>query len=476
MSAALPPKKRKENRRSEEEEETTSEAEGWVLLNSSDVVSEPPQHNSPNPLTKEGNSPKQLTREEDNSPQQENSPHLTRREDDDRAVSPPVVQRHPLSPPSPRLSSSPPHLPPGSSSPASPPRASTETPPIGANLSAALSITNVKIEPGEEDDLRETGVHSMGRDDDQGGFDLKSLQPALPGPTPFQNLQDFQLQLQLQFLKRTSATLVLPPRLPGLAQPLLPPFSFPPEPIFPLPHPAPIYGHPFRHPLMGLQPPVPSPVLLPSQTSFEHRTRRCSSSPESSKFESPAIADGLSANRKLSRDDDSLLSRSKNKRQKDDRLAADLGLSSVDQQKVVSTGMDEFQDFLSTRRWTEEQQHQLRDIRRRGKNKVAAQNCRKRKLDQLDDLQHSVDGQKEELKQKTEINEKLEMELRDLLAEVDKLMRGAEEHGPGYVGIPTRYEPYREQLMSMKVKPKIFCRDCKPMTKECFEKHEIGCF
>ena len=95
---------------------------GWVLLNSLDVVSEPPQHNSPNPLTKEGNSPKQLTREEDNSPQQENSPHLTRREDDDRAVSPPVVQRHPLSPPSPRLSSSPPHLPPGSSSPASPPR------------------------------------------------------------------------------------------------------------------------------------------------------------------------------------------------------------------------------------------------------------------------------------------------------------------------------------------------------------------
>jgi len=54
---------------------------------------------------------------------------------------------------------------------------------------------------------------------------------------------------------------------------------------------------------------------------------------------------------------------------RDDRLAADLGLSSVDQQKVVSTGMDEFQDFLSTRGFTEEQQHQLRDIRRRGKNK-----------------------------------------------------------------------------------------------------------
>ena len=83
-----------------------------------------------------------------------------------------------------------------------------------------------------------------------------------------------------------SATLVLPPRLP-LAQPLLPPFSFPSEPIFPIPHPAPIYGHPFRLPLMvsaskpkaneretrfqGLQPPVPTTALLPSQTAFEHR-------------------------------------------------------------------------------------------------------------------------------------------------------------------------------------------------------------
>ena len=55
--------------------------------------------------------------------------------------------------------------------------------------------------------------------------------------------------LILLYLNTFSATLVLPPRLP-LAQPLLPPFPFPQEPLFPLPHPAPIYGHPFRLPLM----------------------------------------------------------------------------------------------------------------------------------------------------------------------------------------------------------------------------------
>ena len=35
------------------------------------------------------------------------------------------------------------------------------------------------------------------------------------------------------------------------------------------------------------------------------------------------------------------------------------------------------QDFLSNRRFTEEQQHQLRDIRRRGKNKVDLKKYRK---------------------------------------------------------------------------------------------------
>jgi len=35
--------------------------------------------------------------------------------------------------------------------------------------------------------------------------------------------------------------------------------------------------------------------------------------------------------------------------------------------------------------------NQLRDMRRRGKNKVAAQNCRKRKLMNIDELQTKVD-------------------------------------------------------------------------------------
>lgn len=342
-------------------------------------------------------------------------------------------------------------------------------------MTAALCDTDVKIEPKDEEDLREIGGHSLIRNDEQGGSDLKIMQPALAGPNPYQpfNLQELQIQLQLQFLKKSLPPgLALPPRL---AQPLLHPFPFPPEPIFSLPHPAPIYPHPFRHPLMGPGLPpasmAPTMALLPSSASFEHGARRSSSSPEIPKFENAAIVDGISANRKMSRDDDSLLLRSKSKRQKDDRLAADLGLSSVDQEKVVSTGMDEFQDFLSTRRFTEEQQHQLRDIRRRGKNKVAAQNCRKRKLDQLEDLQESVNAEIKKRCEESNRKDKLEDELRGLLEEVDKLTSGVSKERP-YVGIPTKFERYRDKLISMKVK--IFCHDCNPMTKECFSIHEIG--
>merc|ERR1712198_473271 len=61
---------------------------------------------------------------------------------------------------------------------------------------------------------------------------------------------------------------------------------------------------------------------------------------------------------------------------------------------IVDPPMDEFNDMLSKEDLTEEQLNICRDIRRRGKNKVAAQNCRKRKLEQIDELQKKVDEAK----------------------------------------------------------------------------------
>jgi len=71
---------------------------------------------------------------------------------------------------------------------------------------------------------------------------------------------------------------------------------------------------------------------------------------------------------------------------KDEKLAREAGIT-FDVKDIVNFPMDEFNDLLSKRELTEEQLNLCRDIRRRGKNKVAAQNCRKRKIDQIEELQ-----------------------------------------------------------------------------------------
>ncbi|XP_014300320.1 segmentation protein cap'n'collar isoform X2 [Microplitis demolitor] len=57
---------------------------------------------------------------------------------------------------------------------------------------------------------------------------------------------------------------------------------------------------------------------------------------------------------------------------------------------IINLPMDEFNERLSKYDLSEAQLSLIRDIRRRGKNKVAAQNCRKRKLDQIMSLADQV--------------------------------------------------------------------------------------
>ncbi|XP_071417065.1 nuclear factor erythroid 2-related factor 3 [Pithys albifrons albifrons] len=69
--------------------------------------------------------------------------------------------------------------------------------------------------------------------------------------------------------------------------------------------------------------------------------------------------------------------------------------------EVVSMPIDSFNTMLAKNQLTDAQVSLLRDIRRRGKNKVAAQNCRKRKLNAILNLEEDVcnlQTQKESLK------------------------------------------------------------------------------
>jgi len=70
--------------------------------------------------------------------------------------------------------------------------------------------------------------------------------------------------------------------------------------------------------------------------------------------------------------------------------------------------------------------NQLRDIRRRGKNKVAAQNCRKRKLNQIEELQGKVDQTKfmnHNGRQKLEQNKKEKNKLEQVIIEIEKELK-----------------------------------------------------
>lgn len=57
---------------------------------------------------------------------------------------------------------------------------------------------------------------------------------------------------------------------------------------------------------------------------------------------------------------------------------------------IVHLPVEDFSDLLSSYQLTDEQLALARDIRRRGKNKIAAQNCRKRKLDMMLCLESEV--------------------------------------------------------------------------------------
>ncbi|XP_077429301.1 transcription factor NF-E2 45 kDa subunit [Vanacampus margaritifer] len=59
-------------------------------------------------------------------------------------------------------------------------------------------------------------------------------------------------------------------------------------------------------------------------------------------------------------------------------------------EKIINLPVDDFNELLTQYTLTDAQLALIKDIRRRGKNKVAAQNCRKRKLDSINHLEREL--------------------------------------------------------------------------------------
>ncbi|XP_067144401.1 transcription factor NF-E2 45 kDa subunit-like isoform X2 [Centruroides vittatus] len=122
--------------------------------------------------------------------------------------------------------------------------------------------------------------------------------------------------------------------------------------------------------------------------------------------------------------------RCRTRHQKDKKTFRENGKLSKDEKKakeneipltmndIVNLPIDEFNDRLSKHELNDTQLSLARDIRRRGKNKVAAQNCRKRKLDQIVNLQ----------KEFSQLSTEKESLIKDNRALIDKLRHARESY------------------------------------------------
>uniref|UniRef100_A0A1A7XNR7 Nuclear factor (Erythroid-derived 2)-like 2a n=1 Tax=Iconisemion striatum TaxID=60296 RepID=A0A1A7XNR7_9TELE len=104
---------------------------------------------------------------------------------------------------------------------------------------------------------------------------------------------------------------------------------------------------------------------------------------------------------------------------------------------IINLPVDDFNELMSKHHLNEAQLALVRDIRRRGKNKVAAQNCRKRKMENIVGLESELDSLKEEkerqqrekIKNKTHLKE-MKQQLHSLYLEVFSMLR--DEKGNSY--------------------------------------------
>ncbi|XP_069509348.1 transcription factor NF-E2 45 kDa subunit isoform X2 [Ambystoma mexicanum] len=104
-------------------------------------------------------------------------------------------------------------------------------------------------------------------------------------------------------------------------------------------------------------------------------------------------------------------------------------------EKIINLPVDDFNELLSTYQLNEAQLALIRDIRRRGKNKVAAQNCRKRKLENIIHLEKDLDELKEDkeelLRERCEFNKSvcaMRQKLNELYLEVFRMLRDEDGH------------------------------------------------
>ncbi|TRY85204.1 hypothetical protein DNTS_009249 [Danionella cerebrum] len=121
---------------------------------------------------------------------------------------------------------------------------------------------------------------------------------------------------------------------------------------------------------------------------------------------------------------------------RDEQRARALSLP-ISMHDIINLPVDAFNEALSSCKLNEAQHTLIRDIRRRGKNKMAAQSCRKRKMDSLVGLEDEIEAlkrEKHDCKEEKEKNTRklfeMKEKLKKLYSEVFRRLR--DERGSSY--------------------------------------------
>lgn len=134
---------------------------------------------------------------------------------------------------------------------------------------------------------------------------------------------------------------------------------------------------------------------------------------------------------------------------------------------IINLPVDDFKELLSKHHLNDKQMALVQDIRRRGKNKVAAQNCRKRKMENIVGLEGELDSLKEEKErllseklQKAVHLKEMKQQLNSLYLEVFSKLR--DEKGNTYS--PSEYSLQQSTNGSIFLVPRV---------KKTFAKHDV---
>uniref|UniRef100_A0AAV2JZX8 BZIP domain-containing protein n=1 Tax=Knipowitschia caucasica TaxID=637954 RepID=A0AAV2JZX8_KNICA len=189
----------------------------------------------------------------------------------------------------------------------------------------------------------------------------------------------------------------------------------------------------------SLLPTTPSPAQLPphrASIDLEQAWMELLSLPELQQCMQMQMEDTLETTIYPNTSEDKLKRRSDVRLTRDEQRAKTLKIPfTVDM--IINLPVDDFNELMSKHQMNEAQLALVRDIRRRGKNKVAAQNCRKRKMENIVGLEGELDSLKDE--KESLLNEKsknlmnlkeMKQQLSSLYLEVFSLLK--DEKGNSY--------------------------------------------